>query len=349
MSDRISNNVNYQPSSELRDLVDKMIDDRLLADERDSLEALLESNSEALNYCAERVHFHAELEESMAPVRVELTQKRHVVFEKKRGFASVSRAMSNVVKIENSKHGKAVELPPKPTTQANFLSYSLVALGLMAVAALIFQLTRSPEPELAPSLAPKLAFNNASFEDLDINEKSPPYIFTILEWQDYFQTSKVKVCDVDRATDGKRSAKEGRYAVIIEEGGFLTQRLTYDDGTSLKARKGLKFRISGWAMLESTGKPCSLSIATRVVASAYPSMRQVQPSVEKITVESTDWKKFSVDLSLPKDSLVMRPNVTGAGLENDLMDITGLNLAISIDNKSSVKFFLDAMSVEEIK
>lgn len=348
MSDSISNNVNYQPSSELRDLVDKMIDDRLLGDERDRLESLLESDSEALSYSAERVHFHAELEESMTPVRVELTQKRHVVFEKKGGLASVSRAMTNVVKIENPKHGKSVELPPNLTSQAKFLSYSLGALCLMALVALIFLFTREPVRESAPQLPPKLVFRNASFEALEINEKSPPHIFTILEWQDYFQTVKAKVCDVTRVTDGKRSAKDGRYAVTMKRG-YLTQRLTYNDGTPFKARKGLKLRISGWAMLETADKPCTLSIATRVVASAYPSMRQVEPSVEEIIVDSTEWQKFSVELSLPSDSLIMRPNVTGAGLENDLMDITGLNLAISIDNKTSVEVFLDAMSIEEVK
>ena len=348
MSDPISNNVNYQPSSELRDLVDKMIDDRLLADERDRLESLLESDSKALSYCAERVHFHAELEESMTPVRVEITQQRHIIFEKKGGLASVSRALTNVVKIENPKHGKAVELPPNLTTQAKFLSYSLGAICLMGLIALIFLFTREPLIEVTPKLPPKLVFRNASFEALEINQKSPPYIFTILEWQDYFQTEHAKVCDVERVTDGKRSAKDGQYAVTMNRG-FLTQRLTYNDGTPFKARKGLKLRISGWAMLENAGKPCTLSIATRVVASAYPSMRQVEPNVKEIVVDSTEWQKISVDLSLPSDSLVMRPNITKVGIENDLMDITGLNLAISIDNQSTVDVFLDAMTIEEIK
>ena len=349
MSDQISSNVNYQPSSELRDLVDKMIDDRLLADERDRLEAMLESDLEALSYCAERVHFHAELEESMTPVRVELTQKRHLVFEKKGGLASVSRAMTNVVKIVNPKHGNAVELPPNLTTHTKFLSYGFGAVCLITLIALVFHISRPSVSDVVPKLPPKLVFSNASFEDLEINEKSPPFIFTILEWQDYFQTSKAKVCDVVRVTDGERSAKDGRYAVIMEGSGFLTQRLSYDDGSALKARKGLKLRVSGWAMLKTTGKPCTLAVATRVVTSAYPSMRQVEPSVERVLVDSTEWQRFSVDLTLPSDSLVMRQNILRGGLENDVMDITDLNLAISIDNKSRAEVFIDAMKIEEIK
>ncbi len=348
MSDPISNDVHYQASSELCDLVDKMIDDRLLGDERDRLESLLESDALALSYCAERVRFHAELEESMTPVRVEFTQKRHVILEKKGGLASVSRALTNVVKIESPKHGRAVELPPNLTSQAKLLSYGLGVLCLMGLTALIVLFTRDPGVDKAAKLQPELVFRNASFEALEINKKSQPYIYTILEWQDYFQTENAKVCDVERVTDGKRSAKDGQYAVTMHRG-FLTQRLTYDDGTPFKASKGLKLRISGWAMLETTVKPCRLSIATRVVASAYPSMRQVEPSVKEVVVESTEWQQFSVELSLPSDSLVLRPNITKSGLENDLMDITGLNLAISIDNKSSVDVFLDAMRIEEVR
>ena len=156
MSESVSNNANYQPSAELRDLVDKMIDDRLLADERDRLQSLLEVDSEVLNYSAERVHFHAEIEESMTPVRVELTQKRHVVFEKKGALASVSRAMTNVVKIENPKHGKALEFPPNLTSQARVISFAVGALCMIGVIALIVLLTREPSSKLAGKLPPKL-------------------------------------------------------------------------------------------------------------------------------------------------------------------------------------------------
>ncbi|MFC4995096.1 hypothetical protein [Rubritalea tangerina] len=330
---------------EVRELVDRLIDGRLSEEENRRLESILESDEAAMRYCAERMRFHAEMEELMSPVRVELMQKRHLVVETKKGLATVSKAVSNVVRVENPKFGSALELPPGLKTPKQVLGYMLwggLALVVL-VAVIVFLIQRGPV-----SSEPQLVFRNASFEDLEINENSPPFIYTVLDWQDYFQTSSVRVCDVRRATDGKKEAQDGQYAVIME-GGFLTQRLSYNDGEAFVARKGLRLKVSGWAMLEEAGKPAQLWISSRVVVSAYPSMSQVEPDVQKLEVESDAWERFEAILTLPSDSLMMKPSIFRRDATQSAVDISGLQLAVSIDNKSKVPMFIDNLKIEVLE
>ncbi|WP_018970231.1 hypothetical protein [Rubritalea marina] len=337
-----------QVTVELRELVDKFIDGRLSEQENQCLEKLLAEDDAAMDYCAQRMRFHAEMEEWMSPVRVELTQKRHLVVETKKGLATVSKAVSNVVKVENTKHGKSMELPPGLKSPQQVMLYALglggLVLGLVLAAIFLPGAGGSEEP-------PRLAFRNASFEELKIKENSPPFIYTILDWQDYFQSSEVRVCDVKRASEGAKQARHGEYAALMA-GGFLTQRLAYTDGSPFMARPGLRLNVSGWAMLESAGESTEFSVASRVVVSAYPSMVQVQPDVKRVRVTDATWQPFEVVLTLPKEHLMMAPTIFQASAAEkqpsivDEVDITGLQLAISIDNKSMVPLFLDDLKIE---
>lgn len=348
MSDELEHLETAQVSRELKELVERLIDNRLSGEQSARLEELLADDEMALSYCAERVRFHAEVEEVISPVKLELMQKRHVVLETKKGLAKVSSVTSNVVRLENPKFGKVVELPPNLTTPMRATIYAVGAIVITGLLCLCLYLFLSKEDELsAAPQATRLEFRNPSFEALEISKKSPPVIYTILEWQDYFQTTDVQVCDVERASNGERSAKDGNYAAIMR-GGYLTQRLTYDDGEPLVASLGLKLRVSGWAMLETAGKPCPLSISARVVVSAYPSMVQAEPSMENVMVKSDQWEYFEVELELPSDSLMVMPKFIIKREHGELVDIEGLNLAVSIDNRKRVPVFVDALNIELI-
>lgn len=344
MSDELIENDGELPvTAEVRELVDKFIDGRLSVDENKRLENLLESDSRALAYCAERMRLHAEMEAVLSPVRVELTQKRRMVVETKKGESTVSRAVSHVVKVENPRFGKSMELPPSAAKSKRLWLFGL-AIVFLGTLALLFKL----QPEVPEA---KLQFRNASFEDLKINGNGAPFIYTILDWQDYFQSSKVRVCDMERASNGVKQAYDGEYAVLMA-GGFLTQRLAYTDGSPFVARQGLRLKVSGWVMLESAGESTEFSVASRVVVSAYPSMVQVQPDVQSVRVTDATWQPFEVVLMLPKEDLMMDPTIfQRSAVEKqpsivDEVDISGLQLAISIDNKTKVPLFLDQLKIE---
>lgn len=347
MSDQsIETHENSPVSVEVRELVDKLIDGRLCTEENQRLEAILESDEEALSYCAERMRLHAEVEELMAPVRVELLQKRHLVVESKSGLATVSKAVSNVVRVGNPRFDSTIELPPGLKSPKQVLTYILTGIVILVVLLLsIFYFVRAGDTPVVPA---ELEFRNPSFEDLAIEQNSPPFIYTILDWQDYFQTEEVMVCDVERATSGEKSAHDGKYAVLMNPGGFLTQRLALNDGESFTAKKGLRLKISGWAMTESSESPAGLWISSRVVVSAYPSMAQVKPDEQWVEIASDSWEKFEVILSLPRDSLLMAPSIRKTHSTKGAVDISGLNLAISIDNMSENPMYLDHLSIEEL-
>ncbi|MFC5049357.1 hypothetical protein ACFPK9_01805 [Rubritalea spongiae] len=331
-------------SVEVRELVDKFIDGRLSEEENVRLEAILESDEQSLGYCAERMRFHAEVEELMAPVRVELLQKRHLVVETKSGLATVSKAVSNVVRVGSPKFDSPLELPPGLKSPKQIFAYGLATLAIVVVIlTVVFYIIRNDE---SSTHSAKLELRNASFEALPIDKDNPPYIYTILDWQDYFQTNKVMVCDVERATSGQKMARDGKYAVLMKAGGFLTQRLAFNDGETLTAKKGLRLKISGWAMPESSESAAGLWISSRVVVSAYPSMAQVKPDEQKVEIDSETWEKFEVILSLPSDSLMMAPSISDRrNSTKGVVDITGLDLAISIDNMSDNPLYLDHLSI----
>lgn len=342
----IEEGAEFPVSAELRELVDKFIDGRLSAEDHKRLEGMLESDSQALAYCAERMRLHAEMEAVLSPVRVELTQKRRMVVETKKGESTVSRAVSHVVKVENPRFGKSMELPPSGS-QSKRLWIAAVVVLLIGTLALLFTWQGGSEER-------KLQLRNASFEDLKINENGAPFIYTILDWQDYFQSNRVRVCDVARASQGAMCAYDGDYAVLMD-GGFLTQRLTYTDGSPFVARRGLRLRVSGWAMLGEAGERVKLSISSRVVVSAYPSMVQVEPDVQQFQVTEASWQPFELVLRLPNDSLVMEPTIFRAEVVEkqpsivNAVDITGLQLAISIDNKSKAPLYLDHLKIEVLE
>ena len=150
---------------ELVELVDAYLDGNLTKDSKAALEARLEAEEGAQDYFVARVRFHGEMLEAQQPIRVELVQKRQVVFEYDKGIPKVTTREAQATRVGNPRREKFVELVPENTS----LRKTLIILGVLLALALIgiiwLAFSKNGEPVVPPvaKQEPVLIFRNPSF------------------------------------------------------------------------------------------------------------------------------------------------------------------------------------------
>lgn len=92
-------------SSELIELVECYLDQRLDEAQGKRLESILRDDPGARQYCAGRIRLHAELHSLARPLRIEIHEDRNLVIEQAGGVSTVTARQSNRVRVEPSISG----------------------------------------------------------------------------------------------------------------------------------------------------------------------------------------------------------------------------------------------------
>lgn len=153
-------------SSELIELVDRYLDQRLDDADAKRLEGMLRDDAAARRYCAGRIRLHAELHSLARPLRIEIHEDRNLVIEQAGGVSTVTARHSNRVSIAPSM--AAIEA----AARIRRVRWWLVAPGI-AVLALAAWWIHGVRSDAARQQAPALAIatlENASFEAESLKE-----------------------------------------------------------------------------------------------------------------------------------------------------------------------------------
>ena len=174
-------------------------------------------------------------------------------------------------------------------------------------------------------------------------------IILISGWQDHFLSKNARICRVDKLLPGKTAA-DGNNAALLYPGSYLTQRLLDSANAPVLARKGMKLRIRGKAMLmDRSGDPRRITVSMRVVVGIRPEMLQYQPFREDVLVDKHEWVPFEVIAELPKDSLVFGVGYMDKIEKARKMDLEGKPLTVSVDNRSKGAVMVDALEIELVE
>ena len=135
-------------------LVDRYLDGELDEKSKTKLEQRLEAEERAQDHFISRLQFHGELLESQQPLRVEMLQKRQVVFEYDKGIPKVMTREAQAVRVGNPKRDTFVELVPENMSMRRVLIV-LGALLIMSLGLILFLATRPlPDPRVVEPPAP---------------------------------------------------------------------------------------------------------------------------------------------------------------------------------------------------
>lgn len=321
-------------ADELAELFAKFLDQRLDEAGHRRLEELLRQDPAARDRCAERLLFEADLKDALAPSELEWLETRRVVLARRDGRPAMEIQRSQELRV--GPRGRADRSAPK---KRRLLVAAVGGVGILAVAA-AFLLPRFLQPVAAPVL------RNPGFETTDLSLNTTGNTFALIDWQDYFTTPEVDLCEIARVTEGRIFAKSGRNVARMKRGAHLTQRLRDENGTPITARPGARYVLSGWVCTDGSAKPV-LRTALRVVASAWPAMIQYEAVHQQLELTpQPSWQPFRIELDLgenlertPSDyTIEQRPQ----------LDLKGREMTLSIDSrgaKDSV-FYLDDLSLE---
>ncbi|SHJ65636.1 hypothetical protein SAMN02745181_2279 [Rubritalea squalenifaciens DSM 18772] len=332
-------------------LVDAFIEDRLSEEEKCALEERLLNDEQAMDYCADRIGFHADMQQLLEPIRVEVIQKRHFVFERKHGLPRFVLRESQVTQVGNPSTGTTIEIPPQRVDSKDFKKRILIigALTLTLILALVCYLVWNNQKNSASTTAPHLVLRNADFESTSLAEDEDAFSYMLIDWQDLFMTTRAGICDISRFSEGKITAPSGTNVAMLKPKSYLTQRLRMSDDTPLRVSPGLHIRVRGKVMAEDTSEPASLRLALRVVQSIIPEMVQYEPKHVMIPLEGQNWMNFEADFILPDDPEDMALTPSDVMVESKVgqeFNINGEPLTLSIDNRTKTTIFLDDLSIE---
>lgn len=357
MNPDLPSNPEPQVDAELAHLVDGFIDDRLSDDERRQLEERLLKDEHAMEYCADRISFHADMQELLHPIRVEVIQKRHFVFERKNGLPRFAVRESQVTQIGTPGSDTFIEIPPdivqaEDTRKKAFMVGAIVLTLIATIIALLIHYNSSNNDGSAAHAT--LALRNPSFESTDLSNDEDAYSYILNDWQDHFITTRAGICEIGRYSQGKISAPAGKNVAMLKPRSYLTQRLRSTDDSPLLVQPGLHIQIKGQMYGEATKKieePQNLRLALRVVQSIIPEMVQYEPQFIEIPVKKEGWQTFVADFHLPaniKDLTLKPSDVMEKTKANEEFNINGKPLNLSIDNRSQTTIYLDDLSIEVV-
>jgi hypothetical protein len=183
-------------SSELIELVDRYLDQRLNEADGKRLEALLRDNPEARRYCAGRVRLHAELHSLARPLRIEIHEDRNLVIEQAGGVSTVTARQSNRVSVAPSL-GR-IDASKESRSRRWWLVAS--ALAILALTGWGIHLKRS---DAARQQSPTLSIvdlENNSFEAESL--KDGEVRNTVVGWETYRDKKLTAVVNPGKALSG---------------------------------------------------------------------------------------------------------------------------------------------------
>lgn len=337
-------------------LVDGFIDDRLDEDEKRQLEERLLSDEKAMEYCADRIGFHADMQTLLQPIRVEVIQKRHFVFEQRHGLPRFAVRESQVTQIGTPGSDKFIEIPPdivnvESCKKRAIAIGSLACLAVALTVSILLWNSNKDESSAVPETASDLTLRNPSFESTDLTHDDDAYSYILLDWQDLFMSRRAGICEIERYSDGKLQAPTGKNVAILKPKSYLTQRLRLSDDKPLLVSPGLHLRVKGKISVQNTNNPVPLRLALRVVQSIIPEMVQYEPQFVSIPAKGETWQEFQADFILPTDpaDLVLKPSdVMVESKADQEINVEGEPLTLSIDNRTEATFYLDDLSIEII-
>lgn len=335
------------PDAELAELVAKYLDNRLDATQRARLETLVQEDSAAMEYLAQRLRFEATLRQSINPQRMEVIESRRMIMETGADGPEWSVAQQRSVRIGHTDESLTVDVSPARKRHA---------LWMFAAGILIISFTAAwflwPRPKPLPP-PPSLVLRNADFETTDLSLSPQSFTSALVDWQDVFNCPDAELVDVSRHSNGRTYAKSGKNAALLKnatqlnKAGYLTQQLRREDGSLVKVRDGLTLRLSGWAWVDHA--PQSLNAALRVIASGRPAIIQYEPCKASIAIGASGWQHFTMDLSIQGD-LMREPAWMDPFVESKpMLDLNGRDLFLSIDNQGTEPVLLDDLKIEEIR
>ena len=182
-------------SSELIELVDRYLDQRLDADDAKRLEAMLRDDVRARQYCAGRIRLHAELHSLARPLRIEIHENRNLVIEQAGGVSTVTAHHSNRVSVAPS-----IGLE-QPSAGKRRYGLWLAALAMALAIPLVWwdYLKRSDAARQMAPMQSIAALENTSFE-----------------------TEKLKNGEIRNTVVGWETGTSKRHAAVVNPGKSLS-------------------------------------------------------------------------------------------------------------------------------
>jgi hypothetical protein len=324
-----------EADDEVAELFARFIDQQLDEPGHRRLEELLRQDPAARDRCAQRLLFESDLKGALQPSELEWLETSRVVLARRDGRPAMEIQRSQELRV-----GPRARIEGGTVKKKRRL---LVVAGGIAAALAIAAAILVPRL-LHDSGSPVL--RNAGFETTDLSLNTTGNTFALIDWQDYFTTQDVDLCEIARVSKGRIFAKSGRNVARMKKGAHLTQRLRNENGKPITAQPDARYVLTGWAYTE--GKPPHvLRSALRVVASGWPAMIQYEAATGRLDLDPKDgWQPFRIELDLGKN--LERTPSDFTITERPVLDLKGHEMTLSIDSrgdKDSV-FYLDDLSLE---
>jgi len=322
---------------EVAELFARFIDQQLDEAGHQRLEELLRQDPAARERCAQRLLFESDLKDAIQPSELEWLETRRVVMARRDGRPAMEIQRSQELRV-----GPRGRIEGSTTTKKKRRLF-VVTGGIAAVALGIaagFFVPRMIHTRGVPLL------RNAGFETTDLSLNPTGNTSALIDWQDYFTSGDVDLCEIARVSQGKIYAKSGRNVARMKGGAYLTQRLRDKNGNPITARPGARYLLTGWVYTEGP-PPHILRTALRVVASSRPAMIQYEAVHQQLTLSpDPGWQPLHIEFDLG-ENLERTPSDTMVDLR-PVLNLKDRELTLSIDsrgNPASV-FYLDDLALE---
>lgn len=325
-----------EADDEVTDLFAKFIDQQLDESGHRRLEELLRQDPSARDRCAQRLLFESDLKGAVQPSELEWLETRRVVLARRDGRPAMEIQRSQELRV-----GPRSRIAGGTATKKRrlFLVTGGLAALALGIAAGIF-VPRLIHARGVPVL------RNAGFETTDLSLNPTGNTSALIDWQDYFTSPDVDLCEIARVSQGKIFAKSGRNVARLKKSAYLTQRLRDDNGNPITAQPGARYVLTGWVYTEGPA-PHILRTALRVVASGRPAMIQYEAVFQQLELSpKPGWQPLRIKFNLG-DNLERTPSDTMVD-QRPVLDLKGREMTLSLDSRGAQGsvFYLDDLSLE---
>lgn len=312
------------------------VDQRISPGDLARLEDRLRNDPQAREYCADRLQFEADLREAVDPPTLEWLETRRLILGGKgdRSSWEIQRSQS----IRYGRTGESSASPPARRKKWAGWSYAIGLLLAGIMTGLWF--LKPKQPEVNGSVnpvsekAPTLSLRNGDFEATDLSLNASGSTYSLIDWQDFFQTKAASLQEIGRTSQGAIFAPSGRNVARMQHFSYLTQRLRFNDGNPLIAHPGLRIAVSGQAYADGPA-PHIIYGALRFVASQHPDMIQYEAANSQLTIEPGEWRMFRLELVLNED-LRREPSDAEPGrVQRPILNVEGRELTLSLDSRGN--------------
>lgn len=327
------------PDAELERLVSRFLDRSLTEEERDRLEHRLRTEPAAERYCARAIRFDATLQEAIDPGGLEWEETRRVTFNPRAGAPLWSVQRQQTVRYGGRSGVQGLPGPEGKRRRWPWIAGGIALLAAATLGGVFYYKSRTSV----------YALRNGDFEATDLTQSPTGVSLAVLYWQDYFTTPGTAVHEIGRQSKGRIYAKSGRNVVRVQDNAFLNQLILDQHGKPLKAVPGLRVILTGWSYTPDA-IPHTLRGSLRYVASAYPVMIQYEAALATAKLPEGGWSLFKIELTVP-ENLQHGPSDRSdrKAPVPPAIDLTGKDLTLSLDNRSTSYLYLDDLKIEVIQ